>query len=71
MDIEKHNKDLNFSDSQTPWLDDNGDGNGSASPLNDTNGDGSLATSRRIGTQGNAHSSNICIPAIRLEGVRL
>jgi hypothetical protein len=54
---------------QTPWLDDNGDGKGSASPLNDTNGDGSLATSRRIGTQGNAHSYNICIPAIRLEGV--
>jgi hypothetical protein len=53
---------------QRPWLDDNGDGNGSARPLNGT-GDGSLAAFRHIGTQGNGYSYNICIPAIRLEGV--
>jgi hypothetical protein len=65
--------DLNFSDI-TPLLDDNGDGNGSAIPLNNSE-DGSWAACRYIctqgncsGTQGNDHSYNSLIPAIRLEG---
>ena len=60
---------------QKPLLDDNGDGNGSAIPLNNDT-DGSLAACRYIGTQrngsgtqGNGHSYNSLIPAIRFEEV--
>jgi hypothetical protein len=54
---------------QTPLLDDNGDGDGHNSSQMDS--DGSLAASRHIGIQGGSHSDNICIPLIRLKGVRL
>jgi hypothetical protein len=68
--IIQNSKDLIYArrPPQTPLLDDNGDGNGSAIPLNNDT-DGSLAACRYIGTQGNGHSSNSLISAIRFEEV--
>jgi hypothetical protein len=51
----------------TPLLDDDGNGYGHAT-LNGT-GDGKVAKDKYICIQGNGHSYNNYIPAIRLEGV--